>query len=232
MSAALDLVLQHPAIWRGTQVAQSAPGAVSSGFAELDQHLPGGGWPRGALTEILVDREGIGEVRLLLPALARLSRTPSWLAWVAPPHVPYAPALAAAGIELRQLWLTRPRNPSDAWWAAEQAMRSGACGAVLAWLDLPDERRMRRLQLGAESGRTWAVLMHPAKTAPSRSPAALRLRVEAQGGDMIVHILKRRGGPLTTPIRIPLGRGRPRAPIERHPTTLRSPSFTPRVESR
>lgn len=206
MNAALDRVLQHPGVWRGGETARSSPDAVPTGFAALDLHLPGGGWPRGALTEILVAHAGIGELRLLLPALARLSRHRGWLAWVAPPHVPYAPALSTAGVALERVMLTRPRNAVDAWWAAEQAMRSGACGAVLAWLELPDERRMRRLQLGAENGQTWGVLFRPAAAASERSPAALRLRLEAQGTDVLVHVVKRRGGPLDGPLRIALNR--------------------------
>lgn len=216
MSAALDRVLQHPGIWRGAELAPAA-GGLPTGFAELDGVLPGGGWPRGALTEILLDREGIGELRLLLPALARLSRDRRWLAWVTPPHVPYAPALATAGVALERLLLTHPPHPADAWWAAEQSMRSGACGAVLAWLDRPDERRMRRLQLGAESGRTWAVLFRAAGDAASRSPAALRLRLEAHGDELSVHVLKRRGGPLDRPVRIALAARRPAARASQRP---------------
>lgn len=209
MNAALERVLQHPGVWRGDQLAHAGASALPTGFAELDAHLPGGGWPRGALTEILLAREGIGELRLLLPALARISRENTWLAWVAPPHVPYAPALAASGIQLKRLLVTRPRTAADAWWTAEQAMRSGACSAVLAWLDTADERRMRRLQLGAETGHTWGVLFRPASAASSRSPAALRLKLEARGGDVLVHILKRRGGSLDQPVRVALASARP-----------------------
>lgn len=203
MKAALDAVLQHPGVWRGAELAP-VDNVLPTGFAELDAHLPGGGWPRGALTEILLAREGIGELRLLLPALVHISQGNNWLAWVAPPHVPYAPALSASGIQLKRLLVTRPRTAADAWWAAEQSMRSGACGAVLAWLDMADERRMRRLQLGAETGQTWGVLFRPASAASTRSPAALRLWLDARGSDIVVRILKRRGGPLDKPLRIAL----------------------------
>lgn len=213
MPPALDAVLQHPGVWRGATLAPAVE-AVSTGFAELDALLPGGGWPRGALSEILLDREGIGELRLLLPALAALSGDDGWLAWVAPPHVPYAPALAAAGIRLNRLLVARPRTPADAWWTAEQALRSGACGAVLGWLDAPDERRMRRLQLSAESGHAWGVLFRSATAAAERSPAALRLRLEARPGGLAVHVLKRRGGQVSRPLQLDLGtvRGSRRQP--------------------
>lgn len=200
MNASLDSVLQHPGIWRGDQRAQTGEDALPTGFAELDELMPGGGWPRGALTEILSEREGIGELRLLLPALARISGQSGMLAWVAPPHVPYAPALAAAGVKLKQLLLVKPQSAADAWWTMEQALRSGACSAVLAWLRSPDERRMRRLQLAAETGRAWGVLFRPAHAAQERSPAALRLRLEATADGLAVHILKRRGGQVGKPV--------------------------------
>jgi len=60
---ALATVLANPAIWRGGDCAPE-PAAVSSGFPALDAVLPGRGWPGGALTEIVLEREGIGEIRL------------------------------------------------------------------------------------------------------------------------------------------------------------------------
>jgi hypothetical protein len=214
MNTSLEQVLQHPGIWRGDQLAQAGVDALPTGFAELDEQLPGGGWPRGALTEILLEREGIGELRLLLPALARVSEQSGWQAWVAPPHVPYAPALAVAGVRLKQLLVAKPQSAADAWWAAEQALRSGACSAVLAWLGTPDERRMRRLQLGAESGHAWGVLFRSASAAQERSPATLRLRLEATASGLAVHILKRRGGQLGKPVMVDMyqRKGARRAP--------------------
>jgi hypothetical protein len=204
MNASLDLVLQHPGIWRGDQLAQTAEDTLPTGFTKLDEQLPGGGWPRGALTEILLEREGIGELRLLLPALVRVSDQRGCQAWVAPPHLPYAPALAAAGVKLKQLLVVNPQSTGDAWWTAEQALRSGSCGAVLAWLNMPDERRMRRLQLGAESGRAWGVLFRSAEATQERSTAALRLRLEATESGLAVHILKRRGGYVSKPVMVSL----------------------------
>jgi hypothetical protein len=196
----LESVLQHPGIWRGNQRAQTAEAALPTGFAALDELLPGGGWPRGALTELLIGRQGIGELRLLTPALARLSGADGWLAWVAPPYVPYAAALAAAGIDLKRLVVAKPSSEADAWWTAEQALRSGACGALLAWLRAADERRMRRLQLAAETGHTWGVLFRHARAAQERSPAALRLLLEPAANGLAVHVLKRRGGPVSQPV--------------------------------
>ncbi|MGE5320419.1 MAG: translesion DNA synthesis-associated protein ImuA [Hyphomicrobiaceae bacterium] len=204
MSASLEAVLQHPGIWRGSQRAQTADDALPTGFDELDELLPGSGWPRGALTELLLSRQGIGELRLLMPTLARLSEADGWLAWVAPPYVPYAAALAGVGIRLERLVVAKPPSEADAWWTAEQALRSGACGALLAWLRAADERRMRRLQLAAETGHTWGVLFRHARAAQERSPAALRLLLEPAANGLAVHILKRRGGPVSKPVIVAL----------------------------
>ena len=219
MTPSLESVLQHPGIWRGNQRAQTADEALPTGFAALDELLPGGGWPRGALTELLIGRQGIGELRLLMPALARLSEADGWLAWVAPPYVPYAAALAAVGVDLRRLVVAKPPNDADAWWTAEQALRSGACGALLAWLRAADERRMRRLQLAAETGHTWGVLFRHARAAQERSPAALRLLLEPAAEGLAVHILKRRGGPVSQPVMVAMPqagvarRARRKAPV-------------------
>jgi hypothetical protein len=204
VTPSLESVLQHPGVWRGDQRAQAAEAALPTGFAALDEVLPGGGWPRGALTELLIARQGIGELRLLTPALARLPEADGWLAWVAPPYVPYAAALAAAGIDLGRLLVAKPATQDDAWWTAEQALRSGACGALLAWLRAADERRMRRLQLAAETGHAWAVLFRHARAVGERSPAALRLLLEPATDGLAVHILKRRGGPVNQPVVLPL----------------------------
>jgi len=204
VTRSLESVLQHPGIWRGNQRAQTAAGALPTGFAALDEVLPGGGWPRGALTELLIRRQGIGELRLLTPTLARLPESDGWLAWVAPPYVPYAAALAAVGIDLKRLLVVAPPSVDDAWWTAEQALRSGACGALLAWLRAADERRMRRLQLAAEAGHTWGVLFRHARAAEERSPAALRLLLEPAAEGLAVRILKRRGGPVSRPVIVTL----------------------------
>lgn len=182
-----------------------SPG-TPSGFAVLDAELPGGGWPAGMLTEILPAHEGIGELRLLGPALAQLSREGRTIAWIAPPHTPYAPALAATGIDLSRLLIVLTRNQRDALWAAEQALRAKACGAVVLWVPMnktADYAALRRLQLAAEGNRGPAFIFRPVQAANTASPAALRLCLDAADNGLAVHILKRRGAPLTRPLLIP-----------------------------
>jgi len=189
----LDTLLQRPDVWRGGQVS-AAVKTVSSGFDELDALLAGG-WPQGALTELIMPRQGIGALRLLMPALAQLSRDDRWICWVAPPHIPYAPALVSAGIDLSRVLLGRPWGRQDGLWALEQSLRSGNCGAVLAWPTLEDSVTLRRLQLAAEAGNTLGFLFRSQRHVRHPSPAALRLQLEpGSGGGLSVSILKRRAG--------------------------------------
>ena len=198
----LEAVLNHPAVWRGSECARVAP-AIPTGFTELDAHLPGGGWPTGAITEIYAERAGVGEVKLTVPAAARLTQEGRWLTAVAPPHIPYAPALAFHGVRLERLLLVQPHSTEDKLWAAEQALRASCCGAVLLWQDHVHERALRRLQLAAESASTTLILFRSARVAPA-SPAALRLHVMRDQGRTVVRILKRRGGGLPPPIALDL----------------------------
>jgi hypothetical protein len=189
----LESLLRRADIWRGDSAPSSSVAGLPTGFPELDRWLVGGGWPPGALTEILIPRHGIGELGLLLPALARLSHGDRWLVFVAPPYIPYAPALAAAGVDLSRLLLVQPRAHRDEAWAAEQALRAGA-GAVLAWPARARGKTLRRLQLAAEAGGAWGVVFRPLGDAAEPSPAALRLRLEPDTPAIHARILKRRGG--------------------------------------
>lgn len=195
----LQQVLQRPDVWRGDRAP--AVKTVPSGHGALDALLPGGGWPVGALTEIVGPGQGAGELRLLLPALARLSRGDRWIAFVAPPCVPYAPALATAGVELSRLLLVHPKTGAEHLWAVETALRAGACAAVLAWPEGVGAESLRRWQLAAEAGESWGVLF--ARRAVQGSPAALRLAPAPAGAGAIdVRILKCRGGWPAGPLRL------------------------------
>jgi cell division inhibitor SulA/protein ImuA len=212
-------LLDRPDIWRGDLNRAGTP-TVPCGFPGLDAELPGGGWPAGALTEILPAHEGIGELRLLGPALAGLSQCGLRLVWIAPPHLPYAPALAAAGIDIANLVLVRAASPKDTLWAAEQALASNACGAVLAWPRGAKYAELRRLQIAAEGGRAPAFLFRAPEAASEPSPAPLRIALETSDGGLAVHVVKRRGAPLARPILLPpmppAARGKSHH-VDRHP---------------
>lgn len=194
MNAQLDSLLRHPGIWRGDRPEVPAQPGLATGHPALDALLPGGGWPRGALTELILQEEGIGEFSLLLPALAALSREERWIALLAPPHIPYAPALASGGVELSRLLLVRTAGSDDTLWAMEETLRSGACGAVLAWPAAINERFQRRLQLAAEAGGSTGIWFTHARQASSASFATLRLKLAPAPAGLEVRFVKRRGG--------------------------------------
>jgi protein ImuA len=186
----LARLLEHPALWRGRGVARLE--TLSSGFAALDERLPGCGWPRTGLIEIIAASFGSGELCLLLPALAALTRAAAarWCVWVAPPLMPFAPALAAAGVMLDRVAVVGGARPL---WAFEQVLGSGACDAALAWARQPGPRDLRRLQLAAERGRTLGVLFRSRSAAREASPAVLRLGLTPLTAGVRVTLLKGRG---------------------------------------
>lgn len=203
----LEALLKHPALWKGRQ-QNNERDTLATGFAALDAALPSQGWPIGALTEIMVastdSGTGIGELSLLSPALAALTSSQQWIALVAPPYVPYAPALVNAGISLEHTLIVEAES-KNAFWAVEQMLRSGVFSAVVLWTSANgDERQQRRLQLAAEQGRSWAVCYRPDRTARTSSPAGLRMVLQhvdpqnhgSHNNGLQVDIIKNRGGRL------------------------------------
>ena len=198
MARDLSRLLEHPAIWRGRSAARTR--TLPTGFPALDEGLPGGGWPHAGLIEILPTCFGAGELSLLLPALAALTRRPEarWCAWVAPPLQPFTPALAECGVALERMLVVQVKRKDtqgkSALWAFEQTLRSGACDIALAWVRSALPRQIRRLHLAAEKGATLGVLFRPREAARDSSPAALRVAVEPAAPGVRVTLLKSRGG--------------------------------------
>jgi hypothetical protein len=205
-------LLQRQSVWRGGAPAAPGAAAVRTGFEALDAELPGGGWPGGGLVEVLCRSEGIGELQLVLPALAALTAEGHRVAWLAPPHLPYAPALKAAGVRLERLTVVRAPGRRDALWAAEQALRARAFHALLMWLPRASYPELRRLAVGAQAGPGFALAFRPPQAACESSPAVLRLALEpgfeprSEPAGLAVRILKRRGAPVAAPLRIPIER--------------------------
>ncbi|GAP35351.1 RecA/RadA recombinase [Piscinibacter sakaiensis] len=171
--------------------------------------LPGGGWPRHALTELLLPHPGVGEWRLLAPTLAAVQRSERPVMLFDPPAQLSVPALARLGLDPAALVIvhTRARTlpGTDSLWALEQSLRSGQVGAVLAWLP-PQLRaeRLRRLQLAAQAhdGPAFVVREWAAAQRPTAAPLRLALRPDADG--LGLQVLKRRGPPLAGPLRLVL----------------------------
>ena len=199
----------HPALWLGHQLGRHADSAVPSGFAPLDDQLPGRGWPRRALTELLLPHPGVGEIRLLAGSLVATQRAGRLVMLFDPPADLSALALAALGFDVEQLLIINTRSRvipgSDSLWALEQALKSGHVGAVLAWLP-PRLRaeRLRRLQLAAQAHDGLAFVLREISAAQRPTAAPLRLALRASGDVLAVRVLKRRGPPLEIPLRLEL----------------------------
>ena len=193
----------HPSLWRASQLARGATPCLDTGFAALSAQLPGGGWPLGVLIDLLVQQHGIGELRLLQPALAALGTRPIVL-WQ-PPHAPQALALAALGLDpSRLVWLRSGAKSSDALWAAEQVLRSGCCGALLLWQKHARGETLRRLHLAAQSADTLFCMLRPLEAAREASPAPLRLSLKPAAGGIDIGFVKRRGPLREAPLFLPL----------------------------
>jgi protein ImuA len=191
---AIEQVIQRDDTWRGRHSRDNGarPG-LSTGFRQLDEALYGGGWPLGQTVELLSDSNGLGAMGLFLPAMEQLSQKSRWQVFIAPPFMPYAPLLAARGIDTQQVLLVHPQNRQDLLWSIEQALRSTTCSAVFAWMGASEYRysELRKLQLAAGDSDTLSVLFRPRQAAHNHAPASLRLDMNAYRQ---VHILKQRGG--------------------------------------
>jgi cell division inhibitor SulA len=199
MKAALAELLHNPLLWQGDRLAR-AEETVASGFVALDRELPGGGWPQASLTEFLLDHEGIGELRLVLPALKALVQAGEWIALIAPPHLPYAPAFARYGIDPGRVIVIDTAEEKNRWWSAEQVLRANSAGALLFWPRAVNDAQTRRLQLATQESQSLAFVFTGTARAAQPSPAPLRIRLSLTEEKLRIDVFKRRGGVMTRPL--------------------------------
>jgi cell division inhibitor SulA/protein ImuA len=218
--ATLQDVLLRPDVWRGDRLAWADGTCISSGFSMLDAELPGGGWPRGGLIELLAEAAGIGEVSSLLPALRQVTHEGP-IVIVAPPQCLHAPAWAAA-LPRACLWVVAASGENAAW-STELLLASGAAGAVLAWLPGVDARSLRRLQLASEGTRSLAFVFRLPAAARTASPALLRLALSGGRDGLTMRILKRRGPFCARSLSLPVARP---LPWSRLPRTDAGPRYS------
>jgi len=184
---------------------------LPTGYTTLDSQLQQGGWPLGSTVEGLSDVCGLGSMGLFLPAMETLSEQGRWQVFIAPPYIPYAPLLAARGIDTKQVLLVHPQNRQDLLWSTEQALRSTTSSAVFSWLGAHQYSysELRKLQLAAASGDSLAVMFRPNQAAHNHSPASLRLQMREYRK---VHILKQRGGNQSIDVALPPSEDVPQQP--------------------
>jgi protein ImuA len=192
----------HPSLWRASQLARGRGRVLDTGYAALSAELPGGGWPVGALIDLLVQQAGVGELRLLRPALSAAGNLP--VAFVQPPHTPDGLGLSYIGLSIGQVLSVKTRKTADALWATEQILRAGSCGALVFWTQYAKSSSLRRLHLAAQSSGTLFVMVRPLAAARDSSPALLRLALRPSSDGLAVDIVKRRGPARAEPLSIPL----------------------------
>jgi hypothetical protein len=191
-------------VWRYGKTLPSFSPGLATGFPSLDRALPQRGWFADGLNELLGNEQGAGEFSLLLPALAQSCAEGKGVVLVNPPFLPYAPALEAAGLRFEHLIVVRNADAEQLYWAAEQAMRSKACGAVVVWSDeaarpLPD-LLLRRLQIATHAGSCAGFLFRPRRARERASPAPLRIVYAPVAGELELTMHKCRG--LSAPARV------------------------------
>lgn len=194
----LNELFRQRRLWKGSR--SPAPGqGIGTGFPALDEILPYRGWPRGAVMAVTVCDWGIGELSLFLPLMAHYNRNNRYVSWIAPPHTPYPPALAAGGLDLSLCRvLMNPDKDQQILWCAEKLLQSSACGLVLAWPRTLTGRAVRRLQLAVEDSGASCLLLHrqgPEGGARSwdASPATMHLHLSRIAAGLKLEILKARG---------------------------------------
>lgn len=215
------------AVWRANQMASSHAGVMASGHALLDRELPDGGWPASTLIELLPQQHGIGEMRLLQPALAGIAQHRR-IVLVQPPHAPQTATWSHWGLAAERLLWVKTERTADALWSVEQILRNGSCGAVLFWQTHSRPEALRRLHLAAQSSDTLFWLLRPLPSAQDASPSPLRLALQPARGGITVHVIKRRGPARDAPLFVPLAMpaGAPASPtvddtiVPFHPTPI------------
>jgi hypothetical protein len=230
-----ELLESNRNLWRGREHKGLSGEAIATGFAEIDAMLPAGGWPMQGLIEVVSERWGVGELQLFLPLMRHLIARGNWVLWIAPPHLPYAPGLAQAGIDLRRILIvggaetplrsedfygkksaqepvsSERLSSKEALWSMEKALQTQHCGLVLAWHSHLAQPTLRRLQLAAITGKTLGVLFMSKNS--EHSPSSMRLKIkglssetsDTAGAYAEVSLLKARGSYRQSSVRITLG---------------------------
>ena len=195
----------NTAIWRAGELGSASQHTVATAYPKLDHVLPGGGWPVGALIEVLQPQASACEWGLVGAALAalQLEKPQQLTVLVNPPFLPFGPALGASQLPMQRLLCVQSKDAPALLWATREALQCADVAAVLAWL--PDARsaHLRRLQIAAHAHNKLLFVFRPLRAQNESSPAPLRLLLEGtvqDAGNLLVHVFKRRGPPLAAPV--------------------------------
>ncbi len=155
---------------------------VSTGFEQLDRHLPHRGLPCGAITELIAPSEGCGAATLAFNTAREASHRQGFVVVVDMHASWYMPALWTLGFSSDQLLLIYPRTISDALLAMEQSLACSAVSAVVTSVRQLRSQHSRRLQLAAERGNTLGLVVRSRDDGSNRSFASVRMLIEPEPG--------------------------------------------------
>ncbi len=162
----------------GNQFELSEDPVRTTGYALLDAQLPGGGWPLGALIEILSPTQQAPEWQLIVPALAKqLAETSGSVLMVQPPYEPCGRLLQHQGVPARRLYQVLVGDVLQRLWVCEQALQCAEASVVMAWLPGAAYPALRRLHVAASKQKILFWAFRPKSDLSFASPAALRVLV-------------------------------------------------------
>jgi cell division inhibitor SulA len=184
--------LHHVNAWERTS-AIPASRITTSGIPALDGLLPGGGWPKVGLVELVVPDAQTDAMPLLLPALARISQQGRWITMVNPPHQARLQLCTAAEVNAARILQVNPHPGRSALWTMESMLRSRDCGVVMAWPPCYTELMGKRLQKAAALGRALGILCRQERQVTPVPGVDLRLRLEDNPAGTVVYRLNGQG---------------------------------------
>jgi cell division inhibitor SulA len=201
MSSILQTLQTNHMIWHANHLALNPDTAIPSGYNPLDSKLDGG-WPDKGIVEMQVDTIGIGEVRLLLPALYHLGQKKGLqegqqtllYVWIAPPGRLNAQMLTTAGLPLANTLVATGISAKEAFWLSEQCLRSGCCISVVLWCNSLEPNQAKRLQLAAKEGNCLGFVIRPPTEVEQSLPVSIRIAAGPHAQGLEVNISKRLGG--------------------------------------
>jgi protein ImuA len=189
-------------LWRGSHAKRNIINhqkSINTGYKSINKQLHSNGWPLGTTNEFGIMQHGIGELRLLIPALREAQEVSQQkqIILVAPPYTPFAPALVKEGLELGSLTIIKTRTLKDSLWATEQSLIANCCAAVICWTGTHkiNNHDLRRLQLAAEKTRSWSVLFRHSNCLEESSVSGLRIQLNSNSYSKLeLNILKQPQG--------------------------------------
>ncbi|MDO6563467.1 SulA-like leucine-rich domain-containing protein [Amphritea sp. 1_MG-2023] len=113
----------------------------------------------GKVTEIVLQGSDLGQMTMLLPLLAQLSKDDRWFAWIAPPASLPKNLLEAAGIDLKKVMLLQPDQNHSTYQLACQALKAGTCHAVISWPGILSNEELTGLEDAALNGQSHGIVI-------------------------------------------------------------------------